>query len=127
MTAPNDLLALGDERFVSLTTFRRSGEPVATTVWIAREGESLVVITAPGSGKVKRLRRDPRVELRPGSRRGAVAPDAPVASGTATILDEPAAHAGPRRALAAKYGLEWRLLSLLEWFGGERVILRITP
>ncbi|MDT0352926.1 PNPOx family protein [Pseudonocardia charpentierae] len=31
------------ERFVSLTTFRRDGTPVATPVWIARDGDALVV------------------------------------------------------------------------------------
>jgi hypothetical protein len=44
------------ERFVSLTTFRRDGTPVATPVWIARDGDALVVTTPADSGKVKRLR-----------------------------------------------------------------------
>lgn len=36
------LIALGDERFVSLTTFRRTGERVSTPVWIARDQDTLV-------------------------------------------------------------------------------------
>ena len=64
---------MADHRFVSLTTFRRSGTPVATPVWIARDGDALVVTTIVDSGKVKRARRDPRVELQPCTRRGTVA------------------------------------------------------
>ena len=68
------LTALGHERFVSLTTFRRNGEGVATPVWVARDGDALVVITPEGTGKLRRLRRDDRVTLRPCDRRGRVAP-----------------------------------------------------
>ena len=71
--APHDALAaLAGERFISLTTFRRSGEPVPTPVWIARDGDTLVVTTPAESGKVKRLRHHSRVELRPCSRTGRV-------------------------------------------------------
>jgi len=56
---------LADESFVSLTTFRRSGEGVATTVWVTADpdGDGLVVMTIDGSGKVKRVRGNPRVTL----------------------------------------------------------------
>lgn len=131
-----DLLALADEPFVSLTTFRRSGEAVATPVWVARDGDALVVITADGSGKVKRLRRDPRVVLRPCDRRGRVAPEAASAEGRGEVVDAPAAQEGPRRALAAKYGWQWRLTALFALVSsagtlvgrspGTRVILRLT-
>jgi PPOX class probable F420-dependent enzyme len=127
--------ALGGEDFVSLTTFRRTGEPVPTPVWVARDGDALVVITSATSGKVKRIRRDPRVVLRPCDRRGTVAPDAPSAEGRAELVTDPAAQEGPRRALAAKYGAQWRLVELMALAGkvarligrdpGERIILRL--
>jgi PPOX class probable F420-dependent enzyme len=82
----NSLLALADHRFVSLTTFRCSGAPVSTPVWVGRDGESLVVLTPVGSGKVKRLRSDPRVELRPCGRFGGVADGATAVRGTAELL-----------------------------------------
>ena len=37
--------ALGDEQFLSLTTFRKSGERVSTPVWIGRDGDALMVTT----------------------------------------------------------------------------------
>jgi len=121
------LAEMADEQFVSLTTFRRSGAPVATVVWISRNGDTLVVTTVADSGKVKRLRNDPRVELRPSNRRGAVADDAPVATGVAAVVppDERATA-----ALRRKYGLQYRIITSLERLLArgrrERVILRIT-
>ena len=44
---------LADEKFVSLTTFRKNGVGVPTPVWIGRDGDALVVTTPVGSGKVK--------------------------------------------------------------------------
>ena len=45
MTTAPALAALGDEKFVSLTTFRRSGVGVPTPVWIGREGDALSVLS----------------------------------------------------------------------------------
>ena len=121
------LAEMADEQFVSLTTFRRSGAPVATVVWIARDGDALVVTTVADSGKVKRLRNDPRVELRPSNRRGAVGDDAPVATAVAAVVppDERATA-----ALRRKYGLQYRIITSLERLLArgrrERVILLIT-
>lgn len=122
------LRALGDERFVSLTTFRRSGVPVATAVWISRDGDDLVVTTPAGSGKVKRLRDDPRVELRPCDRFGRVAEDAEVVAARAEVVGADVDE--PRRTglLRDKYGLEYRAIIGVERLtrgGGDRLILRI--
>lgn len=129
MTA--DLLAMGDEEFVALTTFRKSGVPVATTVWVARDGDALLVTTNDGTGKVKRLRRDPRVELRPSTRSGKVADDAPVATGSAEILRDAASGERLTELFRAKYGLQFRAIMGLEGVlmrnRGERVVIRITP
>ncbi len=126
----SDLTRVGAEKFVSLTTFRRSGEPVSAPVWVARHGEELVVTTVDGTGKVKRLRRDDRVELVPCSRRGTVSPDAAPVSGTARIEDRPAEVEALTQVIRAKYRLEYRIVMLAErlFSRGERprVILRIT-
>ena len=129
------LLDLADESFVSLTTFKRSGEGIPTTVWIARDGDALYVTTPAGSGKVKRLRNDPRVELRPSSRLGRVADDAPVAHGVARIDESQTTEDAINEVFLAKYGLEFRIMMGIEKLGSKRsktpqssgrVILRIT-
>ena len=111
---PAALLGLADERFVSLTTFRRSGEAVSTPVWIAADGDHLVVYTPAASGKVKRLRHTARVELRPCDRRGRVADGAPTVAGAATIHDDAAAVERVRVLMVGKYRLEFRIFMAVE-------------
>ena len=45
---------LGDARYISVATFRRSGAEVKTPVWFAGAGDWIHVFTAGDSGKVKR-------------------------------------------------------------------------
>lgn len=131
------LLSLADERFVSLTTFRKTGVPVSTPVWIGRDGDSLIVTTPEGTGKVKRLRNNARVELRPCTRTGSVADDAPVATGTAVVTVDAAGEKLLERVFSAKYGNEYRAVMFVEsairWLKSRgkaarktRALIRIT-
>ena len=111
------LTSMGDEAFVSLTTFRASGEPVSTPVWIGHDGGEdgdLLVLTPSDSGKVKRLRANPRAELRPCDRRGRVAHDAPVATAEIEILDTAPGVEAVREVMRRKYGLEYLAFMLIE-------------
>lgn len=113
----NALESMGDESFVSLTTFRASGAPVSTPVWIGRSAEDrerLLVLTPTDSGKVKRLRSDPRVELRPCDRRGRVPEGAPVMTAVVEILDSSAEVDAVRDVMRDKYGLEYRIFMVIE-------------
>ena len=131
MTLTPDLAALGDEKFVSLTTFRTSGVGVATTVWVGRDGETLVVTTPSGSGKVKRLRKDDRIELQPSSRRGSVDASVQPVACVAEVVEGREAMYRLDSVIGAKYGLEYRLVMgverLLRRGVPQRVMLRITP
>ena len=74
MTIPAEL---GGSRYVSLTTFRRDGTPVATAVWQAVRGEEMFVVSDAGAGKVKRIRNNGRVVVTACDIRGRIAPGAP--------------------------------------------------
>ncbi len=130
MTLPPDLAALGDEKFVSLTTFRKSGAAVETTVWIGRDGETLIVTTPSGSGKVKRLRNDERIALRPSSRRGKVDSSVPPVGAVAEVVEGREAMYRLDSVMGAKYPLEYRLVMGIERLirrgSPQRVMLRIT-
>ena len=127
-SAPS-LRDLADESCVSLTTFRRSGEGVATPVWVIADpdGTGVVVMTPGSSGKVKRVRRQSRVTLRPCGRFGAVDDDAPEVEGTARIgvYDERL-----EQAFKAAYGVEYRVIMGVERVRGasreDRVALHIS-
>ena len=123
-------VALGDEQFVSVTTFRKSGEPVSTPVWVARDGDALIVTTPAGSGKVKRIRNSPRVEVRPCNRSGRVKPGAEGFGGVAKILTDDNNCERLTGVIRKKYGVQFRLITGMERLmrSGQRtrVILRIT-
>jgi len=57
-------------KYLSMTSDRRDGTGVATPVWFVTEDEQLLVMTAVGSGKVKRIRRNPFVTVVACSARG---------------------------------------------------------
>lgn len=100
-----DLVALGDEPYLSLTTYRRSGVPVPTPVWAACDGDRLVVWTGADSGKVKRLRHTSRVTIAPCDVRGRLHGDPVPAS--ARVLDA-AEMDRVGAALTRKYGWKFR-------------------
>jgi PPOX class probable F420-dependent enzyme len=93
------------ERFVTqwaalLTTFRRNGTPVGTPVNVVVRGPVAYARTFEGSGKIKRLRRNPRVEIAPCTPTGR--PTGPEVAAVVRILEgQEAAKAA--RALAEKY------------------------
>ena len=122
---------LADAKFVSLTTFRKNGVGVPTPVWIGRDGDALVVTTPVGSGKVKRLRNNRTVELRPCNRRGAVQDDAPTVRAVAEIVEGAAAMRRLDEVLKPKYSLEYRVVMSIERLlrrgSPQRVMLRISP
>ena len=131
MTATTSFPALGDERFVSLATFRRTGIRVATPVWIVKDGSALLVTTPADSGKVKRLRNDPRVEMVPCGRLGKPTTEATPVSGVAEVVDSDDARRRLETVFRRKYGLEYRFFMLVERLLGPRssprVMLRVTP
>lgn len=53
------LSALAAEKFVSLTTFKKDGTPVAAPMWIGRDGDHLFVWTPADSWKAKRAKNNP--------------------------------------------------------------------
>lgn len=106
---PPSFADIAHSKYVSLTTFRRNGEPVRTPVWIAsgERDRALYVFTGVGTGKMRRIQRNPRVELAPCTFRGKILGQG--MSGRAFIV--PAAeHPTAERALTRKYPVTKRLL-----------------
>jgi len=101
---------LGDERYLALTTFRASGEPVSTPVWfVPQPNGTLLVYTETNSGKVKRLRRSPACTVAACDVRGRVHGE--VVDATADVLDDEAEEVF--RRLVHRYGWQARAFDLL--------------
>ncbi len=122
-TAMHPFDVLEGHRYISLTTYRKTGQPVATPVWFAREDGVLYVVTQAESGKVKRIRNNPQVQIAPCDVRGGLKGDPMPAR--ARLLSEEAFPAADR-ALTRKYGLLKRLFDLFQR-RSKRVYLAIEP
>ncbi|BAW05661.1 PPOX class F420-dependent oxidoreductase [Nocardia seriolae] len=88
-------------KYALLTTYKKDGSPVSTPVWIAPDGDRIVVWTTPDTGKVKRIRRNPRIALQPCDGRGKPRSDE-IITGLARILDA-AGTEEVRAAVSRKY------------------------
>ena len=99
MTAPVPSTIHG-QKYISLGTFRKNGEKVATPVWFGEEGDKLYVMTIGSSGKVKRIRNNPRVTVAPCTIRGKV--QGPEVAAVVRLLP-PEEHAHARQTINRKY------------------------
>lgn len=97
------LTRLGAAKYLLVTTYRKDGSAVPTPVWVARDGGALVVWTVTTSAKVRRLRRDPRVELAECTFKGA--PLGSGVAGTGRVLDDPEGIERVRKLIKKKYGV----------------------
>ena len=61
---------LRSHKYIDLVTFRKNGIGVHTPVWFAGDDDRLYVFSNPKSGKLKRIRNNPRVEIAPCTMRG---------------------------------------------------------
>ena len=102
--------ALAAARYVSVTTFRHNGIGVATPVEFVMQDGSLYFRTLPDAGKVKRIRREPRVLVARCTMRGKLT--GRKLAGIATLLPPDETQA-LLPAFEAKYGTLWRFLSRL--------------
>ena len=95
------------QKYVCLTTFRKSGVGVVTPVWFAERDEKLYVKTRIDSGKSKRIRNNPSIRVAPCTIRGKII--GPEFAGTAKIVPpeqfRPAKEAINRKYLLARLSL----------------------
>jgi PPOX class probable F420-dependent enzyme len=102
---------LGTGKYLSLTTFKKDGSAVATPVWVARDGDELVVITDATSGKARRIRNNASVRLAPCDMRGRITGSS--VDGSAQLTD-----ATGTKSVAAqvkrKYGLAFSAIGWME-------------
>jgi PPOX class probable F420-dependent enzyme len=103
--------SLAGEKYISLTTFKRDGTPVATPVWgVSDDGRRLLVWTGASTWKVKRIRRDPHVRVAASDFKGKTRGE--TYDGVARLLDDSAGSVVDA-LLDRKYWLSRRLLAPL--------------
>lgn len=116
---------LSGQQYMSLTTFRKNGEGVATPVWFATDASKLYVLSEKTAGKLKRIAHTPQVTVAPSTFSGKVTGE--TAQGTARLLVGKEADFA-LACLNKKYGLIKRLFDFYGWLRrSEIVYLEITP
>lgn len=102
-------------QYVLLTTFTKDGQPKPTPVWVALDGDRLLVISQEKSWKVKRIRNTSRVTLAVCDMRGR--PKSEAIEATAAILDKSQTGA-VYDAIGQRYGLIGRVFNIFSKLRG---------
>src|SRR5574341_2225747 len=103
---------LKGHNYMLLTTYRKSGVPVACPVWFAQQGSKIYMMSLPGAGKLKRLRHTNRIELAPCKAGGRVVGQSIAAQGRIIPPEDHALSELAEQALLKKYGWFKRLYNL---------------
>lgn len=139
MSTANSFQAFATLKYLSLETFRKNGAGVRTPVWFATAESSgpsgrgianqdtakLYIYTIGISGKVKRIRNNPRVRIAPCDMRGRLRGD--WVEARAEILQGEEASRG-MRLLNRKYVPVKQLLDFFALFSPrQRIVFAIRP
>jgi uncharacterized protein len=119
---------LAGEKYINLETYRKSGQGVRTPVWFVEmingDGSVLYVRTSDDTGKYKRVRNNPSVQIAPCNMRGSVKGN--WVKGEARIADEEE-KIKAFKMLEKKYGIIYKMTRM--FLSGKNYVviaIRIT-
>ena len=126
---------IDNAKYVSFVSFRKSGQPVATPVWIAPFEDGYGFTIESTSGKAKRLAHTSRASIQSCNVKGVITPGATIYNCQASLVLHHRAEE-VRDAIAHKYGFTYKVFSIYLWFTSRfgkskglpeaAVILKIT-
>ncbi len=100
---------------VSVATFRKTGVAVATATWIVPvDGGRVGLLTSSASGKIKRLRNNPRLTLQPSDVRGRVEADTTPVTGTVELVTAGPDFGAITSTVKDKYALMVPIMRLVD-------------
>jgi uncharacterized protein len=100
------LLQFDGEKYLNLETYRKNGLAVRTPVWFVESNGTLYVRTSDDTGKYKRIRNNPSVQIAPCDMRGKV--KGTWAKGEARIANEDE-KVKAFKMLEKKYGMIYKM------------------
>jgi uncharacterized protein len=118
MSSSENVSRFEGEKVISLETYRRNGEPVRTPVWFLEQNGIIYVHTDDSTGKVKRIRRNPRVRIAPSHFRGK--PKAGYVDASAELETNPLTVEQYRSLIYRKYGLQGSLTMFMQRFSRSK-------
>jgi len=119
-----NLSVFDKQQYVNVETYRKSGAGVRTPVWFVEYNDELCFTTEAASGKVKRLRRNPRVTVAPCRVNGDLLGEWYPADARFMSAEETATV---KKVYSRKYGLMKLFFDLMGIFRrGDRVFIALT-
>jgi PPOX class probable F420-dependent enzyme len=117
--------AFANQKYLSLETYKKNGNPVRTVVWFTIENGVFYFHSSYKTWKLKRIRKNPAVRIAPSKFRGEILGE--WFNGKAKFVPEPEAS----RILPLinrKYGLWGKIIiSIEKRTSGRRVVVAIEP
>ena len=102
-------MALSDEKYMLLTTFKRDGTPVSSPVWVVGlDGVGVGFYTSSNSGKAKRLANTARVTVQACDARGKLKAGSQAVEATARLVTGAELEA-VKAKVVAKYGVQTKV------------------
>jgi PPOX class probable F420-dependent enzyme len=122
---PQILNSFTNHQYINVETFRKNGKGVKTPVWFVTDENSLAVRTEATSGKMKRMRNNPKIRVAPCDARGNLLGNWVEAH--AFIVTDESESETINQMLNKKYGLFKRFFDLMQKFrGGNYGAFRIS-
>jgi hypothetical protein len=115
-------------KYISLSTYRRSGVSVETPVWFVEMEQKLYVFSARDSGKVKRLRNSSKARIALCDARGGLKGEWQDAE--ARVVEDRATIERAHDLLRTKYGFQMWLADVMSKLSGRlnrRAFIEIDP
>lgn len=105
------------KKYISIETYRKTGDPVRTPVWFVEENGELFVRTDSDAGKIKRIRNNPRVRVATCDMRGSI--KGAWVDGEARTIDTGSSE-HVFSLLKKKYGTLYRIIRFAERFSRSK-------
>jgi PPOX class probable F420-dependent enzyme len=118
-----------DKKHISIETYRKTGDAVRTPVWFIEENGELFVRTDSSTGKIRRIRNNPRVRIVPCNARGTT--KGTWVDGEARII-EPESSERVFSLLRKKYGMSYMIIRFVQRFSRSKahpigLAIRMNP
>jgi uncharacterized protein len=97
------------QKYLSIETYRKTGEPVRTPVWFVEHDGILYIRTSDETGKYKRIGNNPSVQVAPCDMRGKIKGEWQKAEAK-MVTGEEAQQA--YQMMKQKYGIMYRMVSI---------------
>jgi hypothetical protein len=99
-----------NQKYLKIETYRKNGQAVQTPVWFVRRETEFFIWTQAVSGKVKRLRNNPKVRIMPCGQRGEEKGEWVDTRGIIVDTDE---AQSAEKWFNQKYGLLFKIFALI--------------